>query len=520
MLQVPVDVLNNLDQANSASFALNSQMNSGNGRVPLYRGELSLSTSELDRLNAYLQSIECPFGKPRFIEVKEPPLISNFITPLSSSVVFSPLPARSTRTSIPNYAASSRQSTIGGKDGSGKSLRASVAPIKTDPMKEKRNESGLSSNEVAATPRIENRSEETPIIPANRPKIKEFVSRAYTEMANDADYRCLFEDAFPEGLASGPISLSTIRDRVEREMYLDHFQLQDDVIALASHWLHGPPMPNPMLPQYMAALKLMRKSTEWMIGHSSDVTNEDYYAGPDVKEAIKLQSKREQLAPRPSQTSSSPSFARKVRKTQSTGSAPGGGELKDIETQVALLTQQVMGLQKTKSTGPGQARASTSSTVRQDSMTLDEIRKLETDLMRLGSDDIDYVIGTMLKDEPSVKVDDESYELDVGALPASKQRALRRFVTRRLNLSDPDHEVQKLKQILKQDELARASEEMAERLLAGSVHMPAAILPAAIPAQPSISPEEEQRQRQREEEARRLWRIAHGDDDDDMDLDD
>jgi hypothetical protein len=181
-----------------------------------------------------------------------------------------------------------------------------------------------------------------------------------------------------------------------------------------------------------------------------------------------------------------------------------------------MLTQQVMGMQKSK---PAGASAAASSAPRQEAMSVEEIRRLEADLIRLSPEDIDFVINSLLKGEPSVKVDDESYELDVGALPAAKQRALRRFVSRRLNIVDPTHEVQKLKQMLRQDELARASEEMAERLLAASAVV-APVAPIA-PLQSIISPEEELRQRQREEEAKRLWQLAHGgdDDQDSMDVD-
>jgi hypothetical protein len=367
-----------------------------------------------------------------------------------------------------------------------------------------------------ATPRIDSHGVEVAIIPPNRTKIQRFISDIYSELVADVDYQCLYAEALPVA-TTVHISLSTIRDRVEKQLYEDHFQLEDDLIALGTYWIHGPPAPNPLLPQYMAALKLLRRSTELMVARSCEIDDRDYYTGPDVEAAIKADSKLAQAANKAERSTASPSFARKIKKPQPSVSGPANG-LKNIEAQIAKLTEQVMGMQ-TSSKGPSTV---SSSSMRQDAMTADEIKRLEADLIRLSPDDIDYIIGTMLKDEPSVKIDEESYELDVGALPAGKQRALRRFVSRRLNVTDPAHEVHKLKQMLKQDELVKASEEMAERLLAASSTIPfapPAALPAAVPAQPIISPEEEQRQRQREEEARRLWRLAHGEgDEDDMDL--
>lgn len=181
-----------------------------------------------------------------------------------------------------------------------------------------------------------------------------------------------------------------------------------------------------------------------------------------------------------------------------------------------MLTEHVLGLQKTKATSSSlPARASVALDSRP--LTPEEIRKLEADLVRLSPEDIDFVVTNMLKDEPSVRVDDESYELDVGALPAAKQKALRRFVSRRLNLADPTHEAQKLKQMLKQDELAKASEEMAERLLMAASAPPS--VPMSEPEDVEADRQRTVKEKQREEEARRLWRLAHGDDDDSMDLD-
>jgi len=517
MLQLPVDIINHTMTASSDTIVLDRETHSHDGLVPFYRGELFLSEPELKKLNEYFQSIDCPFGIPRFVEVSAPPLIQNYLTPVATAATFSPIPARSTRASFPNYGTSIKTTASGGKGGSGKSVRSSVAPIRTEPERQRKQELSAPMSDVADTPRIDSSvNEEIPIIPPKRQKIQEFVTDVFAELNNDRDYQTLYEEALPNTL-SVPISMLTIRDRIEKGIYEDHFQFQDDLIALASFWLHGPPMPNPMLPQYMAALKLLRQSTEVMIARCGEVENGDYYTGPDVEAAIKAEAKRAQVSQKPSHTTS-PSFARKIKKPQPASSS-ANGELKEIESQIAKLTNQVLGMQKSsRSSGP-----SVSAPVRHEAMTAEEIRRLEADLIKLSPEDIDYIISNMLKDEPSVKVDDESYELDVGALPAAKQRSLRRFVTRRLNIADPTHEAQKLKQMLKQDELARASEEMAHRLLAASAvampSMPVAPLAPIAPIQPMISPEEEERQRKREEEAKRLWRLANGEDDEDMDLD-
>lgn len=128
--------------------------------------------------------------------------------------------------------------------------------------------------------------------------------------------------------------------------------------------------------------------------------------------------------------------------------------------------------------------------------------------MKLSPDDIDHVVSNILKDEPSVRVDEESYELDVAALPVGKQKNLRRFVTRRLNAKDPIHGANRLKQMLRDDDLARASEEMAERLLTG-VREEEDDEPME-----EVREEKSEREKLKDEEARRLWQLAHGDDDD------
>jgi hypothetical protein len=508
MLQVSIDILNPTPMARSESVAIDRSVNSGNGKVPFFRGELFLNNEEATKLNDFLASIECNFGKPMFIEVKPPPIMPNMFIPAASSVTFSPLPPRSTRTSFPVQPVVSKSS--GGKSSGGKSSRPSSSNTKAESIPAVKTSEVTSpvSDTVMKTPRVEYKTDEIPIIPANRAKIHQFLRETFAELASDQDFACLFDEFIPGGL-SVPHTMSTVKQKIESERYLDHFQFQDDLISMSSFWLHGPPTPNPLLPQYMAALKLIRKSTDVMIMRCSGVENQDYYGGPDVEAAIKTQAKREQQA---AKTTSSPSFARKVRRTQSTTSATG--ELRDIESQVARLTEQVMGLQKSKPA----PRQSSAALPKQEAMSVEEIRRLEADLIKLSPEDIDFVVNNLLKDEPSVKVDDESYELDVGALPTVRQRALRKFVSRRLNIVDPGHEVQKLRQMLKQDELARASEEMAERLLASSM-IPSAPPVAVAAPQPVISPEEEQRQKQREEEAKRLWRLAHGGDEDNMDID-
>jgi hypothetical protein len=90
-------------------------------------------------------------------------------------------------------------------------------------------------------------------------------------------------------------------------------------------------------------------------------------------------------------------------------------------------------------------------------------------------------------------------------------------------MRDPSHGAQKLKQMLRDDELALESEQIAERLLATSA-LPSPVGVPALPPAP-ISTEDaeaerqrQERERQREEEAKRLWQLAHGDDDS-MDMD-
>lgn len=515
MFQVPADILQNNKTASTDRLALDPSLNSSDGLRMFYRAELFLDESELAKVNDFLSKTECPFGKPQMIEVRTPPLLQSFYTPASSAVAFSPLPARATRTSLPNYSGAARAST----NGAGK-LSAGDKPAKTKDEKVSMPKQDSivpdSTDRIsgpALTPRVPSVPIEIPMIPAKRSKILSVIAEAFAELASDQDFASLFEEYSPADV-SPPLTMSTIKQRIEQESYLDHFQFSDDLIALAAFWLYGPPVPNPVLPQYMAALKLLRKSTDVMLQKSSGIENSDYYSGPDVVSAIKEETKRELSRPH----TTSPSFARKVRRTTSASAAGGARkpELKSIEDQVAMLTEHVLGLQKTKATSSSlPARASVALDSRP--LTPEEIRKLEADLVRLSPEDIDFVVTNMLKDEPSVRVDDESYELDVGALPAAKQKALRRFVSRRLNLADPTHEAQKLKQMLKQDELAKASEEMAERLLMAASAPPS--VPMSEPEDVEADRQRTVKEKQREEEARRLWRLAHGDDDDSMDLD-
>ena len=530
MFQVPVDILNGVDRAKAHSIMLNEETHASNGRVPFYRAELFLNQSEIDRLNELFSDLEYQFGKPHFVEVKEPPLIQPIYVPAPAVPAYNPLPARSTRGLVPSSTTISRLSSAGGKSQGGKAAKMSTASAvpKAEPIVKA--EPVVAPPTTQPTPRAGPVAEAVvPMIPMNKAKIQQVISEAFSELMADPEYMCLLEDNLPQdSFPSPPISLTTVKDRILSLKYLDHFQFMDDLIAVSMHWLQGPPPPNPILPQYMAALKLLRRGTELLMSHVGHIGNEDYYTGPDVAAAIKEEVKRESSTT--ATTTHSPSYARKVRRTDSTASAggqrraasSGSSELKSIEEQVTMLTQHVLGLQKAK--GPPQQRQSAPADSRP--LSTDEIAKLESDLMRLTPDDIDHIVTSLLKDEPSVRVDDESYELDVGALPPAKQRNLRRFVTRRLNTTDPSHEAAKLKQILKADELAKASEEMAERLLAGPAYAPS-LSAAIVPTEPQQSPEEIEaerqrqfREHQRDEEARRLWRLAHGDDDDSMDLED
>jgi hypothetical protein len=383
-----------------------------------------------------------------------------------------------------------------------------------------------------------------PMIKPNKEKVNEAIRDAFDIIASDIDYGCLQDEYKPENLfPAPPMSLTIIKDRVDSESYEDHFQFMDDLITTCTYWIQGPPQPNPMLPQYMAALKLLRNGTDILMSSLiGKISNDDYYTGPDVDEAIKEEIRYENETIK---SRTSPSFARKVKRPsegvtaskQKTSSGQTVEQLKSIEQQVTMLTQHVLGLHKAT---PRQSTTSAGTDGRP--LTQDEIRKLESDLMTLSPEDIDHIVSNILKDEPSVRIDDESYELDVAALPPVKQRNLRRFVTRKLNMRDPAHGTHKLKQLLKDDDLARASEEMAERLLAASsmpspamasgplmMGLPAIAGVATSSETPQMNPEEAEAERQRierekkrEEEAKRLWRLAHGDDDDDdnsMDMD-
>ena len=532
MFQVPVDILNGGEHARMDTIRLDPSTHSSDGRLPFHRAELFLSPSEVEQINSFFSSIESSFGKPLLVDVKEPPIIPSLYaqTPVSSGV--SPLPARSTRNSMPVYTASSRVSG-GGKVQGGKSARVSSgnAPMKAD-IQVKPEAKTIATPFAQPVPVSEMSAPgevEVPMIPMNKAKIQQVIQEAFAELMVDPDYVCLQDENCPRGLAPPPsVSLSLIRERIESEAYADHFQFMNDLVSVSTYWLQGPPQPNPALPQYVAALKLIRLGTELIITTQvSRITNDDYYTGPDVQTAIKEEAKRDQAIARSSMGSTVPSprqvhHARKVRRNDSSASisrkssALASSELRSIEEQVSLLTKQVLGLQNR----PSQSRQS--APVDSRPLSVDEIQKLEADLIKLNPDDIDHIVNHILKDEPSVRVNDESYELDVGALPPIRQRNLRRFVTRRLNTVDPSHETNKLKQILKADELAKASEEIAERLLAGIPAMSSKQAPEADEMSAEEEEAERQRQerdRQREEEARRLWRLAHGDDDDeDVDM--
>ena len=515
--------------AKSDLLFLDPQTHATDGRVPFYRGEIYVNEAELSGINAMFSKIECGFGTPFFIEVKSPPLIFPSQIAAPSSLVAANLPIRSTRVSATPHIDSARSSVTDVRSKGGKSTRVSEQESagKSENIQIKAESKVLASGSGSfSTPRVGEAPPEVPFIPMNSAKMFQVIANMFSVLSADGDYACLFDEFIPGGL-SPPITMSSIQERVQSREYSDHFQFCDDLVSLAVYWLQGPPVPNPLLPQYVASLKLIRCGTDLMISKTQELSNEDYYTGPDVETAIKEDIKREQIVGTRKSSSSSmgnAAFARKVRKTETSNPNPSvsnkATELKNIEEQVAMLTQHVLGMQGGKSKGDQAAKASSTVDIRP--LSIEEIRRLEGDLMKMSAEDIDFVVTSMLKDEPSVRIDDESYELDVSALPAAKQRAIRRFVTRRLNLVDPSHEAQKLKHILKQDELAKASEEIAEQLLA------AASLPPSIPVKPTattiVSPEDSEAERQRaerekkrEEEARRLWKLAHGGDDDDSD---
>jgi len=485
----------------------------------------------LAQVNDILSKSDVQGGKPEMIAVKSPPIIPALYQPAFTPTTFSLLPVRSTRASLPSHG--SQKTSIGGKIAPSEGGKKQPRTIETAAAPP----STIKQSEPSVIPTVTPKPATVPTVRPNKEKVYTAIREAFDIIAMDVDYGSLQDEYLPEGIfPAPPMSLTLVKERVDSDSYEDHFQFMDDLVTISNYWLQGPPQPNPMLPQYMAALKLIRNGTDIMMSSLiGKVANDDYYSGPNVEAAIREEIRFEQETAK--SKTSSPSFARKVKKpntdssiSATTGRSSSGKneQLKNIEQQVTMLTQHVLGLHKTTP----RASAGGSATVAENSRPLgpDEIQKLETDLLTLSPEDIDHIITTLLKDEPSVRVDDESYELDVGALPPVKQRNLRRFVTRKLNIRDPAHGAQKLKQMLRDDDLARASEEMAERLLAAS-SMPSPAGPmmmgtfGAPPAVETVqmSPEEVEaerqrleRERQREEEAKRLWRLAHGDDDEDM----
>ena len=502
-----------------SKFYLDSVSNGSNGRVEYYRGELHLNKDELNSVNTAFSKSTSKFGKPQMIEVKSPPLIPAMYPPSISPTAFSALPARATRGIMPTFSTTVRTSA-GGKGGKSVKSTPTITSIKP--------EISIKSEPLPVSAQSEPQVKKTmPSIKPNRFKIQSVIREAFIVLTTDPDYQSLLESQQGH---SPPVTLATIRDRVEAESYADHFQFMDDLVAISSYWLQGPPQPNPMYPQYMAALKLARNGTDLMMNSTLKISNDDYYSGPNIEETIKEDIRLEKQVI--TATTVSPSYARKVRRTDSTSTnvrkeAATSSELRNIEEQVTMLTQHVLGLHKASSGIAPAAGVRQSASADSRPLSQEEVGKLESDLMKLTPDDIDYIVTNLLKDEPSVRVDDESYELDVSALPASKQRNLRRYVTKKLNMKDPGFGAQKLKQMLKDDELAKASEEMAERLLASS----SSSAPPMIHHLPPLSmeshmtPEEElaerqrvQRDQQRDEEAKRLWQLAHGDDDEDMNI--
>ena len=529
-------VIDTNEQYASKHRSLDPALNCNDGRTMFYRAELFLNDTELIDVNSALAASDSQFGKAQMIEVKTPPLIPVVYPAAFVPTTFSPLPARSTRSSLPNYGTSSR-SSAGGK------VKVTEEKVKTEVVSSKpeQTQKPIRNSEPAPGPRF-SEAPKTNVIPTIKPntgKVQEAIRKVFDMISADPDYTCLQSEFQPPGMfPSPPMSLSIMRDRVESTAYDDHFQFMDDIVAMCTYWIQGPPQPNPILPHYLASLKLLRNGTDIMMSFLvGEIANDDYYAGPDVDEAIRMETKREDAemnGSRRSSTKTSPSFARKIKKSVSSTSGAGGAakagpdsQLRTIEQQVSMLTQQVLGLQKTSGSRatPRQNGSTGAATSAADNRPLsaDDIRKLESDLMTLEPEDIDHIVNTILKDEPSVRIDDESYELDVSALPAVKQRNLRRFVTRKLNMRDPSHGAQKLKQLLKDDELAMESEQIAERLLATSALPSPVGVPALPPVPVSFEEAEAERQRQererrREEEAKRLWQLAHGDDDS-MDMD-
>lgn len=504
-------------------FALDEIANSGDGRVMFYRGELFLTEEELAKVAEVLSRADTPVGRVQLTEVKTPPLIPA-IYPTTAPIVpsLTSLPPRSNRGSITGALSST---------GNGKAFSERTQERGNNlPSELKRERVSSASGEGMQAPPLsapqrsggkavpKQETHTLPTVKSDRSKIQSIIREAYISISADPDYRCLEATYIPEGLVP-PVTMTSIRNRIEAESYDDHFQFMGDLVVMSSYWLQGPPLPNPLLPQYMAALKLSRNGTDVLMNSVGEISNEDYYEGPDVDAIIKIETKRESAVEQRQSVrppAASPSYARKVRRTESSS---GGGalsktsELKQIHDQVNLLTEHVLGMQKNVKSSRASESAHTSETNAR-ALNAEEIRKLETDLMKLSPEDIDHIVSNILKDEPSVRVDDESYELDVAALPPTKQRNLRRFVSRKLNNKDPAFGAHKLKQLLRDDERAKASEEFAERLLAAGP-VPA----AAPPVQPRMSPEEEEaerqrqlREQQREEEAKRLWRLANGDD--------
>lgn len=524
------------------NVSLDPSVHAHDGRLLFYRGELFLDKSELDCVNKVLATQNDQFGKARMIEVKTPPLIPAANPAVLFPSILSPLPVRSTRFSLPIYGTNVRTSRGGKVKQSDETTKSDSAPGKSEkPPKQSPTAS------VAPLPRFSEIPK--PVIPMIKPKtekVHKVIQRVFESIVADPVYACLQDQFTPTGLFPAPsITLTIIRDRVMSSAYEDHFQFMDDIVLMCTFWIQGPPQPNPTLPHYLASLKLLRNGTDIvMTSLIGEIDNNDYYSGPNVEEAIRNETKREEAelsaagSQKTTSMKSSPSFARKVKKSASvggktqrvsagSGQGSGDSQLRNIEQQVSMLTQQVLGLQKssgpratprTSGAGPGNSAQADSRP-----LSADDIRKLESDLMTLEPEDIDHIVTSILKDEPSVRIDDESYELDVSALPPVKQRNLRRFVTRKLNMRDPSHGAQKLKQMLRDDELALESEQIAERLLATSA-LPSPVGVPGLPPAP-ISTEDaeaerqrQERERQREEEAKRLWQLAHGDDDS-MDMD-
>ena len=519
-------------------MSLDPLMNAHDGRLIFYRGELFLDHSELEGVNTMLATENDHFGKALMIEVKTPPLLPAIYPNVVVPSMLSPLPARSTRSSLPNYGTSVRTS------GGGKVKQSDEKPkSESAPTRSEKQSKPTSSAIAAPLPRFsETPKPVIPLIKANSEKVHGMIRKVFESIVADPDYACLQDEFIPAGLFPSPsMSLTIIRDRVMTLAYEDHFQFMDDIVLMCTFWIQGPPQPNPTLPHFLASLKLLRNGTDIMMASLiGEIDNDDYYTGPNVEEAIRNETRREEAelkagdSQKTASTTSSPSFARKVKKSGSvggktqrvSGSGPGAdSQLRTIEQQVSMLTQQVLGLQKSSGPRATPRTSASGAGASADSRPLsaEDIRKLESDLMTLEPEDIDHIVTSILKDEPSVRIEDDSYELDVSALPPVKQRNLRRYVTRKLNMRDPSYGAQKLKQLLRDDELAMESEQIAERLLATSALPSPVGVPALPPAPTSLEDTEAERQRQdrerqREEEAKRLWQLAHGDDDS-MDMD-